>query len=56
MGQILFNQFKEGSPKDVGPLNWEKFKVDFLHRLFPLDMREEKVLVFIKYSSRYYEC
>jgi len=29
---------------DAGPLDWEKFKVEFLDRFFPLEMREAKVL------------
>jgi len=32
---------------DAGPLDWEKFKGDFLDCLFPLEMKEEKVLEFI---------
>jgi len=32
---------------DAGPLDWEKFKVSFLDRLFPLEMREAKVVEFI---------
>jgi len=31
----------------VGPLDWKKFKVAFLDRFFPLEMREAKVLEFI---------
>lgn len=31
----------------MGPLDWENFKVSFLHMLFPLEMREAKVLEFI---------
>ncbi|WMV29615.1 hypothetical protein MTR67_023000 [Solanum verrucosum] len=47
VAQIWFNQWKEGREKDAGPLDWEKFKVDFLDRFFPLEMRDAKVLEFI---------
>jgi len=36
---------------DVGPLDWEKFMVAFLDKLFPLDMRETKVLEFINFRQ-----
>ncbi|WMV29627.1 hypothetical protein MTR67_023012 [Solanum verrucosum] len=45
--KALFNQRKEGRALYTGPLDWEKFKVAFLERFFPLEMREEKVLEFI---------
>ncbi|KAH0758100.1 hypothetical protein KY290_021593 [Solanum tuberosum] len=44
---VWYNQWKEGRPKDAGPLDWEKFKGTFLDRFFPLEMREAKVLEFI---------
>ncbi|WMV58979.1 hypothetical protein MTR67_052364 [Solanum verrucosum] len=47
VAQIWFNQWKEERAVDVGPLDWEKFKVPFLDRFFPLEMREAKVLEFI---------
>ncbi|WMV38030.1 hypothetical protein MTR67_031415 [Solanum verrucosum] len=48
VAQAWFNQWKEERVVDVGPLDWENFKVSFLDILFPLEMREEKVLEFIK--------
>ncbi|WMV46406.1 hypothetical protein MTR67_039791 [Solanum verrucosum] len=42
VAQIWFNQWKDGRPKDAGPLDWKKFKVAFLDRFFPLEMREAK--------------
>ena len=32
---------------DAGPLDWEEFKVAFLDRFFPLELREAKVQEFI---------
>ncbi|KAH0736064.1 hypothetical protein KY285_011771 [Solanum tuberosum] len=45
--QIWFNQCKEGRTIDAGPLDWEKFKVAFFDRFFPLKMNEAKVIEFI---------
>ncbi|KAH0644892.1 hypothetical protein KY284_032776 [Solanum tuberosum] len=45
-------EFHERRPEDAGPLDWEKFKVAFLDRLFPLEMREAKVLEFINLWGR----
>ncbi|WMV37131.1 hypothetical protein MTR67_030516 [Solanum verrucosum] len=39
--------YKEEIVVDAGPLDWEKSKVVFLDRFFPLVMRETKVLEFI---------
>ncbi|WMV08734.1 hypothetical protein MTR67_002119 [Solanum verrucosum] len=47
VAQIWFNQWKEARPVDVGPLEWERFKSTFLDRLFPLEMREDKLLALI---------
>jgi len=47
VAQTWFNQWKEGRPKDAGPLDWKTFKASFLNRFFPLEMREAKVLEFI---------
>jgi len=44
VGKIWFNQWKEGRPENASPLNREKFKVTFLDRFFPLEMREANVL------------
>jgi len=38
---------EQGARKIWVPLDLEKFKVDFLDRFFPLEMREAKVLEFI---------
>ncbi|WMV25576.1 hypothetical protein MTR67_018961 [Solanum verrucosum] len=47
VAQVWFNQWKERRAVDAGPLDWEKFKVAFLDRLFPLEIMEAKVLEFI---------
>jgi len=47
VSQVLLNQWKEKRVVDAGPLDWEKFKVAFLDRFFPFEMREAKVLEFI---------
>ncbi|WMV25523.1 hypothetical protein MTR67_018908 [Solanum verrucosum] len=47
VAQVWFNQWKGERKVDVGPLDWEKFKVAFLDRFFPFEMREAKVLEFI---------
>ncbi|WMV09048.1 hypothetical protein MTR67_002433 [Solanum verrucosum] len=52
VAQICFNQWKEGRAEDAGPFDWEKFKDAFLERLFPLEMREAKVLEFINLVQR----
>ncbi|XP_049365847.1 uncharacterized protein LOC125830718 [Solanum verrucosum] len=45
--QVWFNQWKEEMVVDAGALDWEKLKVSFLDRFFPLEMIEVKVLKFI---------
>lgn len=50
--QVWFNQWKEERAVDAGPLDWEKFKVAFLDRFFPLVIREAKVLEFINLCQR----
>jgi len=47
VAQIWFNQWKEARPVEAGPIEWERFKSDFLERFSPLHMREAKVLEFI---------
>ncbi|WMV54508.1 hypothetical protein MTR67_047893 [Solanum verrucosum] len=47
VAQVWFNQLKEDRVVNKGPLDWEKFKVAFLDRFFPLEMREAKALEFI---------
>ncbi|XP_049405080.1 uncharacterized protein LOC125868494 [Solanum stenotomum] len=40
--QVLFNQWMEEMAVDVCPLDWKKFKVNFLDRFFPLEIRKAK--------------
>ena len=47
VAQIWFIIWKEDRVEDAGPHNWEKFKVAFFYRFFPLEIREDKVLKFI---------
>ncbi|WMV33555.1 hypothetical protein MTR67_026940 [Solanum verrucosum] len=47
VAQVLFNQWNEERVVDEGPFYWEKFKVAFIDRLFPLELREGKELEFI---------
>jgi len=47
VSQVWYNQWKEGRPVGVDPIDWEMFKSFFLDRFFPLEMREAKVLGFI---------
>ena len=39
VAQVWYSQWNEGRLKDAGPLYWEKLKVAFLDRFFPLEMR-----------------
>ena len=34
--QIWYNQWKEARPVEIAPIEWEKFKSDFLDRFFHL--------------------
>lgn len=43
-----FKQWKIDTSVDAGPVKWEKFTTAFLGRFFPLELREHKVLEFIK--------
>ncbi|XP_049406226.1 uncharacterized protein LOC125869850 [Solanum stenotomum] len=43
VADVWFTQWKQEMAVDVGPLDWEKFKVVFLDRLFSFEMREAKV-------------
>ncbi|XP_049372687.1 uncharacterized protein LOC125837642 [Solanum verrucosum] len=47
VSQTWYNKWKGGRPEDAAPLDWEKFKANFLDRFLPLDMRAVKVLEFI---------
>ncbi|KAH0781424.1 hypothetical protein KY290_001022 [Solanum tuberosum] len=47
VAQVWYNQWKEERVVDVSPLDLEKCTITFLHRFFPVEMREAKVLEFI---------
>lgn len=47
IAEVLFNQWKEESVVNEGPLEREKVKVDFNFRFFPIENKETKVLEFI---------
>lgn len=49
--QVCFKQWKEERAIDADPLDWEKLKGDFLDFLFPLEMREVKILEFITFCQ-----
>ena len=51
VGHVWFYQWKEERVDHLGPLNWEKFKIELLDRLFPIKMREAKVLAFINFHQ-----
>ena len=40
-------QWRYNRPLTGGPVTWEIFKVAFLDRFFPRDMRDEKVMEFL---------
>ncbi|XP_055814153.1 uncharacterized protein LOC129883538 [Solanum dulcamara] len=44
--QVWYNQWKS-ERVDEGSIGWEAFKLAFLDRFFPLELREAKVLEFI---------
>ena len=48
VAQALFVQWRDNRPLRGGPLTWEIFKKAFLDRFFPREMREAKVVEFIK--------
>ena len=47
MAQPCYVQWSDNRALRGGPLTWEIFKSNFLDRVFPRDMREEKVVDFI---------
>ena len=47
VARVWFDQWVDNRGDDVGPLEWEEFKVAFLDRFFPLELREAKVQEFI---------
>lgn len=40
----MVQPMEEGRSVNAGSLDWQKFEVSFLDRLFPLDMEEAKVI------------
>ncbi|WMV29170.1 hypothetical protein MTR67_022555 [Solanum verrucosum] len=48
VAQVWFNQWKETRTEEMDLIQWERFKNAFLDRFFPIEMREAKVLGFIK--------
>ncbi|WMV32945.1 hypothetical protein MTR67_026330 [Solanum verrucosum] len=50
VAHVWFNQWKEERVVDTDHVNWEKFKVAFLYRFFPVEIMEEKIPT--KFSSQ----
>ena len=40
VAKVRCNQWKKGKVVNAGSPDWDKFKVTFLDRFFPLEMRE----------------
>ena len=47
VAQILYEQWKDVRPVIEGQITWGAFKMTFLYRLFPLELRERKMQEFI---------
>ena len=47
VSQFWFEQWKDSRPLRAGPIEWETFKLGFLNRLFPRELREDKLEDFI---------
>ncbi|WMV07685.1 hypothetical protein MTR67_001070 [Solanum verrucosum] len=47
IAQVWFEQWKCERVVDADPLDWEKFKGEFLDRSFSIEMRETKLLELI---------
>ncbi|KAH0775084.1 hypothetical protein KY290_012221 [Solanum tuberosum] len=47
VAQVWYEQWKEGRPIREGPISWATFKMAFLDRFFPLELRERKMQEFI---------
>lgn len=47
VGQTSYKQWKEDRGGDAGLLEWDEFVATFIHRFFPLKLRETKVHEFI---------
>ncbi|XP_049358702.1 uncharacterized protein LOC125823361 [Solanum verrucosum] len=45
--QIWYEQCKDARPVEAGPIEWETFKLAFLDRFFPWELREAKLEEFI---------
>ena len=52
VAQVWYKQWKEGRPIREGPISWATFKMAFLDRFFPLELRERKVQDFINLRQR----
>ncbi|WMV46862.1 hypothetical protein MTR67_040247 [Solanum verrucosum] len=50
--QVWQDQWKEERALDMGPLEWDKFKGEFLDYFFPLEIWEAKVKEFINLRKR----
>lgn len=42
--KFFFNKWNQESVVDERPLDWDKYKVCFIDRSFPINIREEKLL------------
>ncbi|KAH0650427.1 hypothetical protein KY284_030339 [Solanum tuberosum] len=47
VAQIWYEQWKDSRPVGAGPIEWETFKLTFLDRFFPRELREAKLEEFI---------
>ncbi|XP_049406187.1 uncharacterized protein LOC125869795 [Solanum stenotomum] len=47
VAQVRFTQWKSNWPKGAGPIEWAKFKKEFVGRYFPCEQRQCKVEDFI---------
>ncbi|WMV37252.1 hypothetical protein MTR67_030637 [Solanum verrucosum] len=47
VAQVWYEQWKKGRPIREGPISWATSKMAFLHRFFPLELKERKMQEFI---------
>ena len=47
VSQIQYTQWKDNTPEESGPIEWEEFKEAFLGKYFPRERREVNVHEFI---------
>ncbi|XP_049391638.1 uncharacterized protein LOC125856116 [Solanum stenotomum] len=47
VAQIWYEQWKDSRLVEAGPIEWDTFKLAFLDRLFPRELREAKLEQFI---------